>query len=309
MTSPLHCVCHKHKAAWSQALAPWHFCVLILKVLLDSQLQCVRDFARNCDRNLPDPDWQILALEPRNSLELVSCKQEYVRFFFSFFFYWFLSSNRADGVGLQKSKLMKTKMVACQPVFASISKEEHKHCLRELLFPSKTNELLKCHGSAILLIYIKGVLLVNLKWSVINEKWFLLPVLELGCGVHCAGFWGTESFLKEKKKGIPSLSFPRVFQEAYPAQPADVQSPYLGHLLNTFTDEDEKRWGKYSSPFLSWHSSFSGLLLSSLPGCPHCYFIATTHKLLLLESESKVCCLDCEGAYNLWRKYFLFLKI
>lgn len=152
-------------------------------------------------------------------------------FFFYFFFYWFLSSNRADGVGLQKSKLMKTKMVACQPVFASISKEEHKHCLRELLFPSKTNELLKCHGSAILLIYIKGVLLVNLKWSVINEKWFLLPVLELGCGVHCAGFWGTESFLKEKKKEFPVSLFPGSFKK--PIQHSRLMSSH--HIWVTFS--------------------------------------------------------------------------
>lgn len=195
-----------------------------------------------------------------------------------FFFYWFLSSHRADVVGLQKSKLMKTKMVACQPMFASISKEEHKHCLRELLFPSKTNELLKCHGSEILLIYIKGILLVNLKWSVINEKWFLLPILELGCGAHCAGFWGTESFLKEKKicTEIPSLSFPWVLQEAYPAWPADFQSPYLGHLLNTFTDEYEKHRGEYCSPFLvlarllQWpFSVFPAWLSSPLLHCHH----------------------------------------
>lgn len=66
-------------------------------------------------------------------------------------------------MGLQKSKLMKTKMVACQLMFVFIVKEEHKHCLRELLFPSETNELLKCHGSETLLIYRKGILLINLK--------------------------------------------------------------------------------------------------------------------------------------------------
>lgn len=63
---------------------------------------------------------------------------------------------------------MKIKIVGCQLVFALISKEKHKHCLRELLLHSKTNELLKCRDFEIVAIYIKDVLLINFKESVIS---------------------------------------------------------------------------------------------------------------------------------------------
>lgn len=85
-----------------QSLTTWEPQFLQPKAFLSSQLHCVRDFLAKCSPNLPDPDWQILAPEPRNNLKLASCIE-------GDDFYWFHSSHSADGVGLQKSKLMKIK--------------------------------------------------------------------------------------------------------------------------------------------------------------------------------------------------------
>lgn len=64
-------------------------------------------------------------------------------------------------------------------MFALISKGKYKHCFKELLLSSKTNELLKCQDFEILAIGSKDVLLINLKESVINKKCIVSPGLLL----------------------------------------------------------------------------------------------------------------------------------
>lgn len=273
-------MCHILTASWRKALAPWCFCVPIWKVPLNSQLECVRDFSRNCNRNLPDPDWQILAPEPRNSLELASCEQE-------------------DGFLLIS---LFTQSWRCGPAEEQADENKDGGLPAHVCLYRQGRAQTLSQG-AVIPLWDKWAVEVSWFWNpadlqkgyftdqpqVICHKWKIVCVAQFRTWLWGPLCWfqrhGSISWRKKKilPCGAPPPPPTPILQGAFRGPSACSQSLYL------VTFSQYLYWrGESSSHGLSWYGSFSILFLFSLPSCPHHYCVATTCQVLGPESEWNV---------------------